>query len=62
MQRFAMVFDRAPNQSFSQQANANFVQNLAAVPRRPTASLSSPMIERVHKSKPGCSACGKKVM
>jgi len=24
--------------------------------------LSSPMIERVHRAKPGCSACGKKVM
>ena len=24
-------------------------------------SLSSPMIDRVHKAKAGCSACGKKV-
>jgi hypothetical protein len=24
-------------------------------------SLGSSMIERVHKTKPGCSACGKKV-
>ena len=23
--------------------------------------LNSPMIDRVHKAKPGCSACGKKV-
>lgn len=28
--------------------------------RRP-ASLNSPMIDRVYKAKPGCSACGKKV-
>jgi hypothetical protein len=25
-------------------------------------SLNSPMISRVHNAKPGCSACGKKVM
>jgi hypothetical protein len=24
--------------------------------------LNAPMIDRVHKAKPGCSACGKKVM
>lgn len=24
-------------------------------------SLNAPMVERVHKAKPGCSACGKKV-
>jgi hypothetical protein len=24
-------------------------------------SLSAPMIDRVHKAKPGCSACGKRV-
>jgi hypothetical protein len=27
---------------------------------RPVA-LNAPMIDRVHKAKPGCSACGKKV-
>lgn len=25
-------------------------------------SLNAKMIDRVHKAKPGCSACGKKVM
>jgi hypothetical protein len=25
------------------------------------AALNAPMIDRVHKAKPGCSACGKKV-
>lgn len=24
-------------------------------------ALNAPMIDRVHKAKPGCSACGKKV-
>ena len=26
------------------------------------SSLKTPMISRVHNAKPGCSACGKKVM
>ena len=25
-------------------------------------SLTTPMINRIHTAKPGCSACGKKVM
>ncbi len=25
------------------------------------APLNAPMIDRVHKARPGCSACGKKV-
>jgi len=58
--RFAMTFDRTSNFSFPQQMNSNVVQNLSSARHR--ASLNSPMIERVHKSKPGCSACGKKVM
>ncbi len=29
--------------------------------RSPALSLSSPMIDRVYKAKPGCSACGKKI-
>jgi hypothetical protein len=58
--RFAMTFDKASNFSFPQQMNNNAVHNLSSV--RPGASLSAPMIERVHKARPGCSACGKKVM
>lgn len=58
--RFAMTFDRASNFSFPQPMNNNIVQNLSSA--RPGASLSSPMIERVYKARPGCSACGKKVM
>lgn len=40
---------------------------LASIGTRPPASapknlpLNAPMIDRVHKAKPGCSACGKKV-
>lgn len=43
----------------------NLGANISAPPpklpkARPVA-LSAPMIDRVHKAKPGCSACGKKV-
>ena len=38
-------------------ANIGNVQ--AAAPRQ--MGLSAPMIGRVHATKPGCSACGKKV-
>lgn len=31
-----------------------------AAPKSRTASLLEPMVSRVHKAKPGCSACGKK--
>ena len=49
--------------------NVQFRQNMAAyassisVKSQPTriVGLNSPMIDRVHKTKPGCSACGKKV-
>ena len=63
--RFAMTFDRTTNSSstLQQQINNNVVQNLTPLSTRNAfSSLSSPMIERVYKSRPGCSACGKKVM
>jgi hypothetical protein len=49
--------------------NVQFRQNMAAyaasISVKPQATrivgLNSPMIDRVHKTKPGCSACGKKV-
>ncbi len=48
-----------PNVQFRQNmpsyAPASIVQ-----PPRPVA-LNAPMIDRVHKAKPGCGACGKKV-
>ena len=28
---------------------------------KPNGRLNSPMIDRVYKARPGCSACGKKV-
>jgi hypothetical protein len=35
-------------------------QNVAKTTSTP-AALNAKMIDRVHKAKPGCSACGKKV-
>lgn len=46
----------------------NLGGGLASIGSRPPVSagpknlpLNAPMIDRVHKAKPGCSACGKKV-
>ena len=43
----------------------NLAYNISARPASASApapvSLNSPMVERIHKAKPGCSACGKKV-
>jgi hypothetical protein len=48
--------------------NYNNVNNsLASINNRPVIRaptnlpLNAPMIDRIHKAKPGCSACGKKV-
>lgn len=45
-----------------------YYNNLAPISNVPVANsrpknvgLNAPMIDRVHKAKPGCSACGKKV-
>ncbi len=42
----------------------NLGSSLASISRgtiQQNLPLNSPMIDRVHKAKPGCSACGKKV-
>ena len=46
----------------------NLGSSLASIGSRPVVSaapknlpLNASMIDRVHKAKPGCSACGKKV-
>ncbi len=59
MNRFLMTFDRSSNVPMFQQQNKNVLNTM---PSKRIAPLNAPMIERVHKSKPGCSACGKKVM
>jgi len=61
MHRFKLVF-------YNSQQNNNLGSSLT-LPRQPNTivsrnsnfSLNTPMIDRVHKVKPGCSACGKKV-
>lgn len=39
---------------------SNMARKPASVPIKPVP-LNAPMIERVHRAKSGCSACGKKV-
>ena len=51
-----------PNTQLRQNMAA-YTASMAPAPlskARPVA-LNAPMIDRVHKTKPGCSACGKKV-
>jgi hypothetical protein len=63
MNRFKMTFYN------SGAIPAPYYSNLAAnISRAPAPRvgpknlpLNAPMIDRVHKAKPGCSACGKKV-
>lgn len=67
MNRFKMTFINSG--SIPPQFNSHLGggSSLASISRAPTASapknmsLNAPMIDRVHKAKPGCSACGKKV-
>ncbi len=44
----------------------NVSSNISSIPAAPAQAprnlaLNAPMIERVYKARPGCSACGKKV-
>lgn len=57
-----MLFSNNSNYN-GQQMNINIGQaNMNRAPILKPALLNAPMIDRVHKVKPGCSACGKKVM
>jgi len=40
---------------------AVYSASMAAKPVPKFTPLNAPMVDRVHKAKPGCSACGKKV-
>jgi hypothetical protein len=55
---FKMNFSNLKGQTYSHQ---NLKSNQKSLPT-PTGALNSKMIDRIHKSRPGCSACGKKVM
>jgi hypothetical protein len=60
--RFKMSFD---NSSFVKQSTNNNMQHYISrsVPKPVTAKniFNTPMVDRIYKAKPGCSACGKKV-
>lgn len=59
MDRFKMNFGNLNNQIISQHvANQKLSQKSLATNSR----LNGKMIDRIHKAKSGCSACGKKVM
>jgi len=62
MHRFKIVFNNLQNYN-----NLGNNLNLSGQPKSVSVasrniSLNSPMIDRIHKAKPGCSACGKKVV
>jgi hypothetical protein len=61
MNRFKMSFN---NYGATQQSNIMLNANASSQPKvvsSKTVDLNTPMIGRVYKAKPGCSACGKKV-
>lgn len=60
--RFKMSFDKQPNYPmYAKSQQPNQIKQVLPVNNK-SMTLASPMIDRVHKAKPGCSACGKKVM
>ena len=52
-----------PNTQLRQNMAAAYTASMGSSPKLSTrpAALNSPMIDRVHKTRPGCSSCGKKV-
>jgi hypothetical protein len=56
-----MSFD---NSSFVKQNTNNMHHYISRSVPKPVSSkniFNTPMVERIYKAKPGCSACGKKV-
>lgn len=58
MDRFKMNFGNSNNQLIHQLITNKKSYQLSSSSVR----LNAPMIDRVHRAKSGCSACGKKVM
>lgn len=56
MDRFKMKFDNS-SRSIPTVPKSTIHTNISTRP----IGLNTPMIDRVYKAKPGCSACGKKV-
>jgi len=63
MNRFKMSFNNSGLLPPKHYANlgANISAPPPTMPKARPVALNAPMIDRVHKAKPGCSACGKKV-
>jgi hypothetical protein len=60
--RFKMSFGNDNFRVARQQALASYQANISDIPNRKNPTLlNAPMIDRVYRAKPGCSACGKKV-
>lgn len=60
MDRFKMNFGNGNNPILHTKIVEPSIHKLLAT-EKPSGRLNSPMIERVYKARPGCSACGKKV-
>jgi hypothetical protein len=60
MNRFKMDFGNVNNQQLIRQMLND--KKSTNSPSSSTSLSNSKMIDRVHKAKAGCSACGKKVM
>ena len=62
--RFKMSFNNYgssfPNNLGVENSLASFDRTRVSLAPRNVA-LNAPMVDRVHKTKPGCGACGKKV-
>jgi hypothetical protein len=60
MKRFSMTFDNPAQNAIRQNIMYQYQQQQqkAVAPSR-RIDLARPMIDRVYKAKPGCSACGK---
>jgi hypothetical protein len=56
-----MLFSNNSNYNGSRMNVAQNQANIAARSYMTPAALNAKMIDRVHKAKPGCSACGKRV-
>jgi hypothetical protein len=50
-----------PNTQLRQNMAAYMAPSVAPLSKTRPVALNAPMIERVHKAKSGCGACGKKV-
>ena len=62
MNRFKIVFNNSQQYNNLGSSLNSSRQPNQIVSRNKNISLHSPMIDRIHKAKPGCSACGKKVV